>query len=442
MTRNRTSAIPKFFAPVLFSVCLIIILAVWFQGAVPEIRSDFVAGPLVAFGRLTGLLAFYLILWQLLIIGRISWIERYWGHDKLSRLHHIVGIVAVSILIAHPLLLIAGYSKVAQTTLIQQALLFTFSYPDILRAVAGYIMFLVIVGASLYTVSKHLRYETWYFVHATLYLAVIFAFGHQLTNGHDLVSGGSFSVFWQILFWGTLANVVWYRVLIPVRNYRKYQFYVSDIRRENPTVVSIVITGRGMDGFKAKAGQFVKVIFFTKGFWWESHPFSLSEMPNGQRLRLTVKAIGDYTSKIADVPLNTRVVIEGPLGIFTADRAKRDKVALIAGGIGITPLRSLFEKFSEDGRQVDLIYAAKSEHDFALRTELEALSNDTAKVHYIPEDRGGRLTKGLISTALPDISERFVYLCGPVPMMKAVKDQLVELGVPNNMVLYEKFRLG
>lgn len=425
-------------APALFAANLLVILNMWSASGFLE---ENLSGPLIATGRLMGLLAFYFIMWQLLLISRVGWIEKYWGHDRLSRLHHYLGITGISVLFFHPIFLTLGYSREAQITLAEQFGIFLTYYHDVLGAFVGYLMFLIIVGVSLELIRKRLKYEWWYLVHLLLYGAILITFDHQIANGHDF-AGEWEPIYWKILFYGTLLNVGYYRFLKPILSLRKYDFRVESIRQENNNVNSIIISGRDLSRFKARAGQFVLVRFIAKGFWTEAHPFSLSEMPDGKRLRLTVKMLGDFTGRLPFLPIGTRVIIEGPLGRFTVDRARKDKILLIAGGIGITPLRSLFEEFSKSGRQVELVYAANSEADFVLKNELDKLAGNNAKVHYISADREGRLTDELLKKEIPDITERSIYLCGPPVMMKVVRGSLARLGVPRNNILYEKFSLG
>jgi len=431
----------RLLAPTLFVVNAGIVVAVWFSGSAPLFIDGTVGGFLIALGTLAGLLGFYFVLWQLLLIGRVGWIERAWGHDRLSRAHHISGLLAVVIIGIHPVLLTLGYSEAAQTTLAGQFLLFLTEYDDILTAFIAYLMFLGIIGITLTIIRKRLRYEVWYFIHILLYLAIILAFDHQITTGHDF-GRVWFVWYWQALFYGTLITVAWYRLARPIIDYFRYGFRVEQIQSENHNVTSVIIGGRGLQRLHARAGQFVIVRFFTRGLWWEAHPFSLSEMPDGKRLRLTIKSLGDFTAKTPKIPIGTKVCIEGPLGRFTADRATLDRIVLIAGGIGITPLRSLFEQFVKEGKMVDLVYAASSEGDFALRSELEEIARAGGTLRLMPEDRVGRLTSELLRQAVPDITTRYIYLCGPPAMMKTVRHEMAILGVPRRCVLYERFALG
>jgi predicted ferric reductase len=436
--------IKKAVAPILFLANLVAILYIWWNGSGSGLLGPTVASTMLALGTLCGLLAFYFALWQMLLIGRVGFIERPWGHDKLSRYHHLLGLTAISIMIFHPLFLSYSYSILAETTGIRQLWTFVVSFPDVWRAAIGYLMFLGIILISLTIIRKRLRYEWWYTIHLFLYVAIIFSFGHQLTNGSDILTNKGFAIYWQVLFYGALASLVFYRVYKPLRNFYKQDFRVSSVSMETPDVTNIIISGKDLSDIKAKAGQFVLVRFFTKGRWWDSHPFSLSEVPDGKRFRLSVKGSGDFTKGLPSLPVGTRVIVEGPLGRFTSERATSKNILLIAGGIGITPLRGLFEVFAKQGAVVDLLYAARSDADFALKTELDAIVSQhvNAKAHYLPEPAVGRTSPELIKKEIPDVSSREVFLCGPPPMMKAVRQMLIDLGVPKNKIYFEKFQLG
>jgi ferredoxin-NADP reductase len=92
-------------------------------------------------------------------------------------------------------------------------------------------------------------------------------------------------------------------------------------------------------------------------------------------LRITARALGDFSGRMGEIRPGTRVVAEGPFGVFTEAARRREKVALIAGGIGITPIRALMEDMSGD---VVVVYRVVSEDDIIFRDELEALARERA----------------------------------------------------------------
>ena len=141
----------------------------------------------------------------------------------------------------------------------------------------------------------------------------------------------------------------------------------------------------------------------------------------------------------------TRVFAEGPYGTFTADRRTRRRVALIAGGIGITPLRALLETLPAAPGDVALLYRVASPRELAFRNELEALAERTGvQLHAlvgpeIGDDQTDRLGIPALLALLPDIADRDVFVCGPPPMVDAVRRRLRALRVPSAQVHFERF---
>ena len=212
-------------------------------------------------------------------------------------------------------------------------------------------------------------------------------------------------------------------------------------------MTSIEVTGRDLHALKAQAGQFMLWRFMTKGRWWQSHPFSLSAIPNGDSLRLTVKAVGDFSGAIGELEPGTRVFVEGPFGVFTSAARRRREVVLIAGGIGITPLRALFEELSESA-DVTLLYRVISRAKSIFEEELrEIAQRNGATLHLLVGDHTTRKGATLLSPQslvklVPGIAGSDVYICGPAAMMDATRQALDQLGVPEDQIHNERFALA
>ena len=240
-----------------------------------------------------------------------------------------------------------------------------------------------------------------------------------------------------------------YRFLRPIYVYRKQQFKVSRIIRENYNTVSVYIKGKDLKSFDIKAGQFMILRFLTKGVWWQAHPFSLSHLPENNELRITPKELGDFTAQIKNISPGTKILIEGPYGTFTNMFGAYNKVLLIAGGIGITPIRTLMEEMLEKGKEVVLLYANKSKEDIVFKDELEAVTEKySAKISYVlSEDANFPAEKGYIDEEkikqlVPDFMSRDVYLCGPPPMMDKLIQTFKSFGLKDSQLHFEKFSLG
>jgi len=228
---------------------------------------------------------------------------------------------------------------------------------------------------------------------------------------------------------------------VPVVHSLRHRLRVTRVVEEAPGVVSVEIGGVGLDRLRARAGQFFTWRFLTHGRWWEAHPFSLSAAPDGRRLRITVKGVGDYTAALRAIPPGTRVIAEGPFGAFTAAARRRPRVVLIAGGVGITPIRALLEEMPGAPGDIAVVYRATRPEDLILRDELDALARArAAEVHYVLGDRDpGILSAEHLRALVPDIATRDVYLCGPPAMTEATRASLGRSGVSSRHIVTERF---
>jgi ferredoxin-NADP reductase len=350
----------------------------------------------------------------------------------------------VSLVVAHALLIIWGYAVTAHTDVVSQTSTLLMSYPDVLMAtVAG--LLLVGVGAvSARAARRRLRYETWYHLHLYTYLAVALAFSHQFADGAEFMNDLSARVAWSALYIAVAAAIVWYRFATPIRQAVRHRVRVEQVVPEAPGVVSVVLGGRHLDELRAESGQFLRVRFLARELWWASNPYSLSAAVLPTRMRITVKDLGGHSGTLARLRPGTRVVTEGPYGALTASRRRRRKVLLVAGGIGITPLRALLQTLPADPGQITLLYRAGSERDVVFRAELEELARlRGARVHILPGRRRelgyDPLSTGALTANLPDLREHDVYVCGPDGMTAAVTAALREAGVPRRQIHTETF---
>jgi predicted ferric reductase len=399
-------------------------------------------------GRVTGLVGTYLVLWQLLFMARLPWLERAFGLERMAVLHKWNGYVVIVLLVAHAVFQTLGYQLGDGKNVAAQLGDFITSYDGLLAAIVSLGLFIIVVVASITIAARHLAYETWYFIHLYAYLAVVLAFSHQLATGVDFAGNPAFVWYWCFLYGVVGASILLYRVIGPLATYRRHRFRVQSVEREARGVFSVYISGRDLDQFEAEAGQFAIWRFLDRTRWWQAHPFSISAIPDGRRLRITVKNIGDFTSGVHTLKPGTPILIDGPFGKFTERPANR-KVLLIAGGIGITPIRPLAEEMAADGFDVRVLYRAHSEGHLVFRKEMDALTaNLGVRVDYLVTQAGSNrssraawFSPANLGRLVPDIADRVVYVCGPTGMMAAVRASLDALGVPSDQVRTEAFRL-
>jgi len=234
-------------------------------------------------------------------------------------------------------------------------------------------------------------------------------------------------------------------VAVPVRDALRHQLRVAAVQPEAANAVSVYVTGRDIDRLGAQSGQFFRWRFLDRGHWWEAHPFSLSMAPNGDALRITAKGVGDHSKGLRSLRPGTRVMAEGPYGNLTAARRTRRKVLMIAGGVGITPLRALIEDLPLAPGDLTLLYRASNEREVLFRAELDRLARERGiEVRYLlgrREKNADALSARKLRQYVPNIAGRDVYLCGPPGMMDAAMASLTSIGVPRSHIHYERFEL-
>ncbi|WP_346168147.1 ferredoxin reductase family protein [Streptomyces javensis] len=415
------------------------VLTLWWSDTPSVVGA---VGWLTGAGRITGLLAGYACAILLLLMARVPLLDRAIGTDRLARWHALGGRYTISLACAHVLLIIWGYALESHTGVVGQTTTLVLHYPDLLKGTIGFLLFLITAIVSARAVRRRIPYETWHLLHFATYLAVFLAFGHQLSNGADFVGDHPAQVAWYALYIGAAALLAWYRFAVPVRRALRHRLYVTEVRPEAPGVVSVYLSGSGLAELRAEPGQFFRWRFLTRGMWWAANPYSLSAAPHPAYLRITVKASGGHSAALAHLRPGTRVLAEGPYGAFTARRRRARKTLLLGGGVGITPLRTLFETLPGE---VILVYRARRPQDLALRGELDALAAARgAAVHYVvdePAAYSSPLTPEALRGLVPDLAERDVYLCGPPGMTEAASAALRGAGVPRGRIHHESFAL-
>lgn len=420
-----------------------IVTALWLNdGGVSAVHD--LGTLLTSVGRITGLLGAYLLLVQVLLIARLPWIERMAGFDRLTVWHRLNGKVCLYLVLAHVVFITAGYALIDKISLKAEIQRLLQSYPGMVTATVGTVMIVLVAVSSFVIVRKRLRYEAWYLVHLLAYAGIVFAWFHELPTGNEFITNATASAYWTGLYLATLALLVAFRVAQPALRAWWHRLRVVEVTAETPNVVSVHIAGRKLDRLGARAGQFFLWRFLSSGRWWESHPFSLSRAPDGRSLRITVKHSGDFSKRIGEIRPGTRVIAEGPFGTFTDLVRRRERVALIAGGIGITPIRALLEEMRGD---LVLVYRVVRDEDIVFGQELRKLADSKGiTLHFVVGDHASPDGEKLLSPEhlremVPDIAEREVYICGPPAMSDLIEKNVRQTRVPRKYIHTERFAL-
>lgn len=395
-------------------------------------------------GRITGLLSAYLALVQVLLLARLPFLERMVGFDSLTIWHRRNGKVVLYLVVAHVVFITLGYALLDKLSLPGEVSSLLGNYPGMVAATIGTALLILVAVSSFVVVRAKLPYEAWYAVHITAYAGIALAWVHQVPTGNEFILRPVATAYWTALYVATWVFLVMFRLGQPIFRAFWHRMRVSEVTVEGPNVVSLRISGLRLDRLGAQAGQFFLWRFLSRGRWWESHPFSLSQAPDGNSLRITVKASGDFTRRLASVPPGSLVLAEGPFGVFTDAVRRRERVTLIAGGIGITPVRALAEEMNGD---VVVIYRAIREEDIVFRTELDQLARDRGvTVHYVIGHHAAPQGERIMSPEhlrelVPDIVDRDIYICGPPGMARFLERNVRAADVPRSHIHIERFAL-
>ena len=360
----------RFLLRTLFWAGLLLALLPWWLGTPPGSLGS--SGEIFqAAGRITGLVAGYVLLVQVILMSRLSWLERWIGARHLALWHHELGGFVLVAILTHASLITVAYADFDQVSFVREAWTILSKYDDMVPAFLAAGMLVCIGLLSIRSLRRALPYELWYFLHLSAYIALLLGFSHQFTNGHELFRPGLGRTTWISYYAVTIAAVLWGRVAAPMWLNLRHRLRVAEVVAEGPDMVSIYITGYRLNDLDAKAGQFFRWRFLSSGLWWQAHPFSLSAAPNGRWLRLTVKTLGSHTMRMRSMRPGVPIYVEGPWGDFTASRRTRSRTLLIAAGSGIGPIRALLEELPAGAV---VIYRASTVDELALREELEELA--------------------------------------------------------------------
>jgi len=391
--------------------------------------------------RVAALAGAYLALLGLLLVARITWIERAVGHDRLVSWHRKSAPYSLFLILIHVLLVAVGYAANDKVRVGVEIWRLVTTYPWMLPAFVGFLAFMAAGISSYKRVRSKIKYETWWTIHLYTYIAIAFSFMHQVLTGVMFIGHPLNRAYWTGLYIFVAATIVIWRIAIPLYKTLRFKLRVARVTVEAPGIISIHISGRNLNKLKAEGGQFFNWRFLDGSRWYESHPFSLSAAPTANEMRFTVKDLGDHSRSLISVKPGVRVMIEGPYGTFTKHQSHKSRpILLIGGGVGITPIRALLEELPAN-RDISLIYRTSNEDGLIFLDEITDLAKrKNVRLHVLP---GSRRLYPLDSTHLlklvPNVQESEIYICGPTSLTELIRATARELGMPKNRVHSEIF---
>ena len=387
---------------------------------------------------------------QFVLTARIPSLKRPFGSDAVYYFHHRVSVVAVASVVLHVLVL--GVADRGTWELLS-----FWAAPTRARfAVAALVCLLALVLASIFRKRLRMEYITWRITHGLLAMG---AAGFAMT--HMQLVAIYLALPWKRILWALYAALwigalAYARVIRPVlMKLRPYE--IESIQEERGQAWTIRLSPIGHSGARFAPGQFAWITVARSPFADLEHPFSYSgSAAFPESPRFTIKAIGDFTDRVAHFDVGTRVYVDGPFGAFSMDRRPSAReFFFIAGGIGVTPIMSMLRTMRDRGdtRPCSLVYAARSLDEMTFREELDDLRDHlNLRLHLVPtvaddqwEGFSGRVGRQMLGALLPrdcESGDCEIYICGPPAMIHAVERLLGEMGVPLKRVHTERFNLA
>jgi predicted ferric reductase len=425
------------------TVYLIFVLAPLFAlltGALPAARdfwTEFSVGIGYAGLAMMGL--------QFGLTARFRFVTEPWGEDVIYYLHRRLSLIALALVVAHPLILF-----MARPELIGLLNSITAPWRARFAALSLYSLIALVVMA-LWRAKWNIRYETWHVWHIVLALVAVAAglahmvgWAFYLTDPWKRALWMGLTVFW-------VALLLYVRIIKPLFMLRR-PYRVVEVCPERGDSWTLVMRPDGHPGIRFRPGQFGWLTVWGSPFKITGHPFSFSSSAavTDGRVEMTIRNLGDFTSGILDVPVGKRVYLDGPYGSFTIDRNPADMHVLIAGGVGITPMMSMLRTLADRGdeRPTILLYGSRDWESITFREELDQLTQRLRLtiIHVLEKPPAGWTgeTGYITADALrrhlpPPYADHEYFICGPDVMMDAIEAALAELHVPLSKYHSERY---
>ncbi|MDE1768431.1 MAG: hypothetical protein KGH64_03575 [Candidatus Micrarchaeota archaeon] len=228
-------------------------------------------------------------------------------------------------------------------------------------------------------------------------------------------------------------------------------YVISGIRKTTQDVTTFTFKAQNGGSIDFTPGMFAMLTYNNPQSGEKvSRAFSMANSPPSDSLEFFISMIGGkLTSKLAEAKLGDLYYISAPYGQFKFDLKSANKLLFLAGGTGLAPFFSMLEYIIANGAKPDivLIYSVKYPYDIIEKDRLNDMITKLGGKVVItvtrpkPEDNWtgetGHADANLIKKHAPDFAQRVSYICGPPAFVKALKDGLVGLGVPEKEIRAE-----
>lgn len=430
----------KYLGVVVIIFLVLIPLFIWYLNASNLPLWTNVSVILRTLGRITGIAGMVLFAINMILSARLKFLEPYFqGLPNLYNKHHLIGAIAFGLILFHPLFLGAQFLSVS---IIVAAQFFIPNFKN-LPLLGGMISLGIMILSLFITFYIRVAYQYWRFSHQFLGLAFIIASLHMFFISSDVSN-------YSPLFWYMLVIVILgilsflFRSLFGSFFVKKYSYIVKNVINKNNSIVEIILSSVGQP-MLYKSGQFAFVSFQAKNFSSEPHPFSIISKEGDPEISFAIKKLGDYTNFLNQIPIGSSVLLEGAYGEFSKmARNKNSDQIWISGGIGVTPFISMTKSLSTgETKNIDFYYCVQSQEEAVYLDVFQKIAKErnTFRIISSYSNEQGYLTAQKINELSQNLTNKEIYICGPVPMMQILRSGLIAIGVSNDQIHSEEFNL-
>ncbi len=394
-----------------------------------------------AIGQLAGLIGMTMFALTFLLSTRIRFIEDLFGGlDKVYIVHGVLGGSALILILFHPIFLLLKFLPMQVATAAQYLLPGGELSVDLgIYALLGMILLIVM------TLYWRMKYHQWKFSHKFLGAVFILAVFHVFLIKNSIARD---NIFEGYFIFTTIVSAIglcgfFYSLLLKDRLKKRAIYRIDSINRLKGDVHDITMSPQ-YKPLEYKSGQFVFVRFYNERLGKESHPFSIASKSDNPQLRIVIKNLGDYTSRLNELSVGDQVSIEGPYGRFNYKRHDTDQI-WIAAGIGVTPFIGMAEDLlgKKMLSKIDMYYSVSRKEDLisfdALKNVEKKTSGRFKLIPWITSERGSRLSIDDIRKSSSSFYGKEVCICGPVSFKNSIKEALINSGVPKSKIFEEEF---
>jgi predicted ferric reductase/mono/diheme cytochrome c family protein len=396
---------------------------------------------------------------NLLLGARLRFVEALFGGlDRMYKTHRVNGQVAFALLLGHVALILASRATVSTDTALDLL------GPGAGRTVfVGVLTFAAMTVAILLTLFVRLGHEVFVYVQRAFGFIFLAATYHVFTTDGAADESTALNVYMATLATGGVAAFV-YRSLLGNVLVRRRPYTVTAVNRLDEFVTEIVMEP-SQQPLQFAPGQFLFVNFRSLALGEQFrpldvsvqrqvfsiragevsnqfHPFSITSAPHERTLRITVKAVGDYTRALRGLEEGAEAIVEGPYGSFSHRGLPGRGQLWLAGGIGVTPFLSMARSLRYANEPaVDFYYCVERAEEAHFLDELRAIAarRGDFRVSVMARDEVGLLTAERLAREHGDLAEREILICGPPAMIESLRSQLLAYGVPGDRIHAEEF---